>query len=351
MSTPWPKLLLIFILLVTGRIGLSADTTHNLAKLERSFWLHASLAATAQKGYWGPGFPASPSPIESDIQNAAKLLTGNYSANRLYLVYHAEISLDDAQQIFRWWRRHCSDTVTLVPTLVLRMYDKQQTPVFTAEQLRRLVEFFQQSINADHMAVYDVYANRDQGESLKILAELYPKGLIRVGIQPDEKIGPPFVAAVQDTWSGFCHGKTNADWLDRGFGAETLRKWVENRNRQSHPVAWDLIVVAWDYSATQRGGYPGYDDAAKNMPLPAGRNRLAAQEILQTGHVRSLAGFSSDLLILQANSENPAHDGRQASFYETLKRGEPYQGYYAVPFQEIMDIYSGLKDGKSPVGE
>ena len=82
--------------------------------------------------------------------------------------------------------------------------------------------FFQQSINADHMAVYDVYGNRDQGEALKILAEQYPKGLIRVGIQPDEKIGPPFVAAVQDTWSGFCHGKTNADWLDRGFGAETL---------------------------------------------------------------------------------------------------------------------------------
>ena len=204
--------------------------------------------------------------------------------------------------------------MTLVPTLVLRMYDEQQTPVFTAEQLRRLVEFFQRSINAEHVAVYDVYSNRDQGEALKILAEQYPKGLIRVGIQPDEKIGPPFVAAVQDTWSGFCHGKTNADWLDRGFGAETLRKWVEDRNRQSHPVAWDLIVVAWDYSATERGGYPGYDDAAKNMPLPAGRNRLAAQEILQTGRVGCVAGFSSDLLILQANSETrPTTVGRRVS--------------------------------------
>jgi hypothetical protein len=145
--------------------------------------------------------------------------------------------------------------VTLVPTLVLMMYDKQQTPVFTPEQLRRLVQFFQQSINAEQVAVYDAYPSRDQGEALKILAEQYPKGLIRVGIQPDEKIGAPFMGAVQDTWSGFCHGKTNADWLDRGFGAETLRKWVENRNQQSHPVAWDLIVVAWDYSATERGGY------------------------------------------------------------------------------------------------
>lgn len=351
MSTPWPKLLLVFVLLTLGSIGLSADNKHDLPRLERSFWLHASLAATAQKGYWGPAYPASPSPTESDIRNAAKLLTNTYAANRLYLVFHAEIPVDDAERTFRWWRQHCPQTVTLVPTLVLRMYDNQQTPVFTPEQLRRLVEFFQQSINADDMAVYDVYGNRDQGEALKILAEQYPNGLIRVGIQPDEKIRPPFVAAVQDTWSGFCHGKTNADWLDQGFGAETLRKWVENRNEQDKPVAWDLIVVAWDYSATERGGYPGYDDAAKNMPLPAGRNRLAGQQILQTSRVGSLAGFSSDLLILQANSENPAHDGRQASFYETLKRGEPYQGYYAVPFQDIVAVFHGLKDGKSPVGK
>jgi hypothetical protein len=84
------------------------------------------------------------------------------------------------------------------------------------------------------------------------------------------------------------------------------------------------------------------------MPLPAGRNRLAAQEILRTGRVGCVAGFSSDLLILQANSANPVHDGLKASFYETLKRGEAYTGYYSVPFQEVVAIYSGLKNGKSP---
>lgn len=61
-----------------------------------------------------------------------------------------------------------------------------------------------------------------------------------------------------------------------------------------------------------------------------------------------MAGFSSDLLILQANSENPTHDGPHAGFYETLKRGEAYSGYYSVPFQEIVAIYSRLRDGKSP---
>lgn len=82
------------------------------------------------------------------------------------------------------------------------------------------------------------------------------------------------MAAVQDTSSCFCHGKTNADWLDRDFGAETLRQWIEARNPPSHRVTWDLIVVAWDYAATERGGYPGYDDAAKNMPLPAGSHPI-----------------------------------------------------------------------------
>ena len=73
-------------------------------------------------------------------------------------------------------------------------------------------------------------------------------------------------------------------------------------------MAWDLITVAWDYTATDRGGYPGYDDARKNMPLPAGRNALAAR-ILSVAKRQALAGFSSDLFILHVNSRSPTHDG------------------------------------------
>jgi hypothetical protein len=226
------------------------------------------------------------------------------------------------------------------------MYDKQKTEVFTPEELRRLVGFLKRTINAEQVAVYDVYPNRDQGESLEFLARQYPEGLIRVGIQPQEKVRKPFVAAVQDTWSGFCHGKTNADWQDRGFGAETLRKWVEQRNDDRQPIVWDLIIVAWDYSATERGGYPGYEDANKNMPLPTGRNLLAVKEILRQARVGYLAGFSSDLFILQVNSQSRAHDGLHGSFYETLKRGEVYRGYYSVPFREVAAIFNDLKDGK-----
>ncbi|MHB0955187.1 MAG: hypothetical protein ACYC0X_02295 [Pirellulaceae bacterium] len=342
-------LLLVGLLLVTGRHGLPAENKRDLANLERSFWLHASLAAKTQKGYWKPDSPSSPPPSQEQIQNAAALLTDNYSANRLYLLYHHEIPVQEAEQVFRWWRQHCPGHVQLVPTVVLRMYDKEQTRVFTADELRRLVKFFKGTVNATQLAVYDVYPARDQGESLGVLTEEYPEGLIRVGIQPEEKIELPFRAVVQDTWSGFCHGKTHADWRDPGFGRETLQKWVEIRNLEDHPVAWDLIVVAWDYAATERGGYPGYDDASKNMPLPAGRNRLASELILGTARVESLGGFSSDLFILQANSQDPAHDGFQASFYDTLKRRQAYEGYYAVPFQEIVAIYRSLQDGKRPI--
>jgi hypothetical protein len=168
-------------------------------------------------------------------------------------------------------------------------------------------------------------------------------------VQPSEAVAPPFVAAVQDTWSGFCHGSRNqADWLQPGFGAETLRNWVEARNLEAKPTVWNLIVVAWDYKATARGGYPGYDDAEKNMPLPAGRNLLGSALITKTASHNNLAGFSSDLYILQENSRTTVHDGKRNSFYQTLREGKEYQGYYAVPFHEITRIFCEMEKKESP---
>jgi hypothetical protein len=320
----------------------------DLRGLERSFWLHASLAEAGQRGYWGPKLPASKMPSEEHVRNAARLLSTNYAANRLYLVYHKEIPLGDMQQVFGWWRQYCPDNVEVVPTLVLKMYDSNMTPVFDTQELNQLADFFQRKMQFKQLGVYDVYPQRDQGESLKLLQRRYPKGLIRVGVQPSEQIERPFAAAVQDTWSGLCHGKTNEDWQDEGFGAETLSRWVEQRNQQSCAVAWDLIAVAWDYSSTERGGYPGYDDAAKNMPLPTGRNRLAARLVLRIARPATLGGFSSDLLIVQANSRDAAHDGQTSSFYTTLKQGNSYRGYYSKPFHEIVSIYKTLRNGKWP---
>ena len=313
--------------------------------LERSFWLHASLGLFTQHHYFGPGYPETPAPSREEVCHAAKLLTENWAASRLYLIYHHELAPETARQLFTWWKEACAPGVEIVPALVLHMYDKEQSAVFSIAELGGLTEFFHTHINPDHVAVYDIAPNRKGGESQAILAKAFPQGLIRLGIQPDEALDPPFATAVQDTWSGMCHGTDNErDWLQPGFGAATLRQWVMNRNAAAKPVAWDLVAVAWDYKATERGGYPGYDDAEKNMPLPAGRNTLALKLIRGAAKPEALAGFSSDLYILHENSRSQAHDGKANSFYQCLKRGEDYHGYYSVPFQEIAALYRRLRN-------
>jgi hypothetical protein len=333
--------------LVCATSAMAVDEA-GLAKLERSYWLHASLASSPLQGYWGMGFPAAVKPTEAEVRNAARLLASDYAASRLYLIYHKELPLADAEAVFASWRQFCPREVEIVPTLVLRAYDKQKSEVFSPDELSRLAACFKRAINPKSLAIYDVYSGRDQGPGLATLAREFAGGLIRVGIQPDEAIGAQFVSVVQDTWSGFCHGKSNDDWQQPGFGAQTLRRWVEQRNAGRHPVAWDLITVAWDYTATDRGGYPGYDDARKNMPLPAGRNALAVREILSAAKRHVLAGFSSDLFILHVNSRSPTHDGPDGGFYETLKRGAVYRGYYAAPFDEVTSLFRALREGRLP---
>jgi len=316
--------------------------------LERSYWIHASLAWNPRRGYWGADLPGSTPPGEQEVRRAAGLLAGHYAANRLYLVYHKEIPLPEAREVFRWWRRHTPPGVAIVPALVLRTYDKASVEVFTGDEVRPLCDFFRAEINPHQLAVFDVYPNRDQGAALAVLAAAFPSGLIRLGLQPGEKLAPPFAAAVEDTWSAICHGRSHDDWFDAGFGAETLRRWVAERNAGPAPVAWNLIAVAWDYRHTHRGEHPGYDAPARNMPLPAGRNLLALREILRHARPEVLAGFSSDLTILQANSAHPTHDARPRCLHDSLKKGEAYAGYYAEPLEEIAAIYRALRDDRLP---
>ena len=310
------------------------------SSLERSFWLHASLGSTTQNGYWGWGYRETRAPTQAEIANAASVLTRQYHANRLYLMYHRELPLDAAKRVFRAWRRVTPAEVEIVPTLLLRMYDPKLQEVFALSQLAELTAFFKEKVNRHRIAVYDIHPNRDPGEGLGILCRSFPHGLIRVGLQPGEPIASPYVAAVEDTWSAFCHGLAHEDWRSPGFGAETLRNWIAERNRGSTSVSWDLIAVAWDYSVTQRGEYPGYDDADKNMPLPAGRNALAISEILALARPDRLQGFSADLFIVHINSLSPKHDGPDGSLYEVLKRGHRYRGYYSGPLDEISDLFA-----------
>ena len=330
-----------------ARVERSKWSAKEIKALERSFWLHASLGASIVKGYWAKDAPVGPLPTEDQIRCASKLLVEHYGANRLYLVYHNEATPAEFGSLLRLWRRASPGSVELVPTLVLRRYDKDQGQVFSTQEVGEVCAIVRRELKPGAVAVYDVLPNRDQGQALDVLAREFAGKLIRVGIQPEEEIRSPFVGAVQDTWSGLCHGKTNEDWLSPGFGADMLHKWVRARNSQTRPIAWDLVAVAWDYSTTQRGEYPGYDDALKNMPLPAERNRLAAREVLAAAESKVLAGFSSDFVILDANSRSPNRDGPSRSIYECLKRGETYRGCFGKPLEEIAAIYRDLRSGKA----
>ena len=147
---------------------------------------------------------------------------------------------------------------------------------------------FQRRINPDRLAIYDVAVRPTDPKDLAVLARNYPAGVIRVGLQPAEPLAAPFNAGVEDTWSALCHGNDNAqDWPQPGFGADTLRQWVQARNLGTRAVAWDLVAVAWDYRATERGGYPGYDDAEKNMPLPAPWLRRGRKSWFSSAYLRT----------------------------------------------------------------
>lgn len=113
-------------------------------------------------------------------------------------------------------------------------------------------------------------------------------------------------------------------------------------------IAWDLVVVAWDYLPTARGEFPGCDDAERNMPLSVGRNALAADRILREADRASLRGFSSDLFILQASSASAKRDGPPGALYACLRRGERYGGRFAAPLEEIAAIYRALRAGRAP---
>ena len=114
---------------------------HDLAKLRRILWLHASLAVNRTARIWGTEFPACPAPADQEIHNAAGQLTGQFAVDRLYLIYHHEMPLEAAERVYTQWRLHCPAHVQIVPALLLRMYDPRQSTVFTPDELRRFVEF------------------------------------------------------------------------------------------------------------------------------------------------------------------------------------------------------------------
>lgn len=145
-------------------LSISMLAAADAPEIERSYWVHASLGLLTQKGYFGAEYPATPLPTRAEVDNAARVLSGPYAANRLYLIYHKEFPLEDARLVFGWWREACPANVEVVPALVLKMYDKAGTPVFDSDELRGLAVYFREKVNASRIAIYDILPGRDAGE-------------------------------------------------------------------------------------------------------------------------------------------------------------------------------------------
>ena len=142
----------VCILASLGAASALAVDKAGLAKLERSYWLHASLASSPLRGYWGMGFPAAIKPTEAEVRNAACLLTEDYAASRLYLIYHKELPLADAEAVFALWRKFCPREVEIVPTLVCGAYDNQKSEVFSPDDLGRLAAGLKRAIHPAFLA-------------------------------------------------------------------------------------------------------------------------------------------------------------------------------------------------------
>src|SRR5258706_1289299 len=246
-KTGWPAwfevnltLALLFCFVACGFTGsLERDLKH----LERSFSLHASLATFPQNAVWLTNFPSAAVPMESEIRNAARLLVEDYGANRLYLIYHKEIPLLDAERVFQIWREACPVEVEVVPTFQLETVGPHGAEIFSLIELRRLTEFLKKGVNGFRAAV--LYTHPLQTEAaLKIVSSQFPDGLIRLGVPEREKLEAPFTVAVAETASDLCRGQSNDEWRQSGGGLEQLLKLVAVRNKQPIPVAWDFVVVS-----------------------------------------------------------------------------------------------------------
>jgi len=343
----WLIRLQVYLALLPGVVSAFASSEpEQLKHLERSFSVHASLAALPQNGSWDTNFPSLDSPNENQIHNAARLLTQDYNANRLYLIYQKEIPLVEAERVFQMWRTACPSEIELVPALMLNGGSTNQPELFSPLEIRRLSEFFKHEVNPNRIAVF--CSHRANEVSLSALQTNFGTGLIRLGLQPSDKLQAPFSGAVAHTWSAFCSGQSNEELQRDASGLEALRKWIDVRNEQPIPVVWSLGIVGCNLSKTANDTLPVHDDPERNAPVASGRNATVFSELLQRTGRGTFGGFNADLQALQLSSGAVSHDGSGYSFYEMLKRGQLYVGYYARPFLEIVNAYGSLRGGKAP---
>lgn len=330
-------------------------------QFELSYWVDIDVNHNNGRGYWFnvDNKPEDVVPTEQDIKNSCQGLAEVYHGDKVYVTYHRQFEIEKAKQVFLHWKKYGSQYgLEVVPTVVLESYATPTMLNFSNAELVSLAQWCAENVNQSEFGIYDVYVRQSIGSVQDLqLTEIKSKtslNLVRVGIQPGEKMNSYFNSGVQDTWSAECQGITNELWENpryyngtNKYGRKLLQEWVAERIAgESRKMIWNLIPVAWDYDAPlDPFGYsfPG-DDALINDPPVEGRLALSKKYILSWYHQgtsnRLFGGFSCDLHILEANSYGKPE---RPSFYEQLRKGLPYTGYFSAAMNEVAEVYKSLE--------
>lgn len=327
---------------------------------ELSYWIDIDVRHNNNRGYWFnvDAQPEDVAPTEQHIENACRGIAETYHGNKLYVTYHRQFEMDKAKAVLLDWKKYGDQYgIEIVPTIVLESYATPARLNFSDNELVDLANWCKQNINTDELGVYDVYVRQGAGSAqdsqLAALAAQVSIGLVRVGIQPGERLNDYFKKGVQDTWSAECQGITNELWEHprayngtNVYGRKLLQSWVNERIvGEQREIVWNLIPVAWDYDdPLDPYGYvfPGDDALTNDQPI-AGRLHLSKDYIISwyaagTSN-RLFGGFSCDLHILEANSYGRSES---PSFYEQLRSGLPYQGDFSDAMREMGEVYEDL---------
>jgi hypothetical protein len=324
---------------------------------EASYWVDIDLRRNNGRGYWFNLADRKPDvlPYSYEIRNACFKLRREYEGNKLYVIYHRQFEVTDAMNIFKMWKLYAARYgMTVVPAIVLETYATPPIMNFSTNEIASLAVWCTQNINQNEFAIYDVYVRQgigsEQDTQLSLIRKKIGNKLVRIGLQPGEKLNPCFNNGVEDIWNAECQGLTNKLWQNpvdyKGtniYGRKLLQKYVDDRiHGEKRRITWNLIPVAWDYhKPVDPYGYicPG-DNALTNDPPIPGRLKICTSYIekcyKEAANYRIFGGYSCDLHILAANSYGKPE---KPSFYEQLKANKPYIGYFSGAMKEIAGIY------------
>lgn len=339
----------------------NANAAWTYGVFERSYWIDIDVRHNNGRGYWKniADKPVDSLPTEEHISNTCKVLSNTYNANKLYVTYHRQFEIEDAKNVLKLWKKYGDENgLTIVPTVVLQSYAKEELLNFTNEEIIEFTKWSLENIDPNEFGIYDVYIRHQEGSIQDLqMAEMNKavgNKLIRVGLQPGEKLNKYLVGGVEDTWTAECQGITNELWENpvtvngtNKYGRLLLQEWIMERiNEEDKRIVWNKIPVAWDYDEPVDSlGYicPG-DDALINDPPLKGRIELCDKYIAQwykeNNAIDRFYGYSSDLHILEANSYGKPE---RPSFYQQIRSNQEYKGYFADAMLEIAGVYAKYK--------